>query len=637
MLQKLRDQTQGTGFKILVGAIILVLTLFGFGATNLFLGADPELANVGDFEITQNLLAAETERERRRLLAQMGPDFDPSNIDVLQLQQYVLQQLINRQVLYQATAGLGVSVDPDTVNAEIIASPAYQVDGKFNEAIYRQQIQALGYSPVAFLDEFTAALSSDQLRSAVADTTMMPDWELAEIVRVINQRRDLAFLPLTVEGFRERVEVSNDEVALRYNEDQSAYMTELSVDVSYLKLSANDLVGDTQIEVSEDELQSLYEEDRAIALADEQRDSSHILVQVNDDRTAAQALELATEIKARLAEGESFEALADELSDDPGSAQEGGALGAVGKGIFDPAYENALWSLNEVNELSSPVLSSFGYHLIRLNAIVEREYPAFDLERGGLELRVRQTKAQDLFTDRALELERAAYEERFSLDGTGQSLGLEVHSAAQVSRGTPGDDPLFQQSSVLDALFSNEVLEGTNSDALELADDEIVIVRVDEQYAPEPIPLADVQETIKRDIEREKALAAIEQAKVTGLARLSAGDSVLEIAEELGSSWQSFELAPRVNSASPVPAPVLTAAFDLPRPKPGQKSVGIAELEDGAALVTVTRVLQGDVNTTVDAEVAELRRVSESRASRMDFQSFFQAAEEDLGVTRPAS
>ena len=117
MLQKLRDQTQGTGFKILVGAIILVLTLFGFGATNLFLGADPELANVGDFEITQNLLAAETERERRRLLAQMGPDFDPSNIDVLQLQAYVLQQLINRRVLYQATAGLGLSVDPDAVNA----------------------------------------------------------------------------------------------------------------------------------------------------------------------------------------------------------------------------------------------------------------------------------------------------------------------------------------------------------------------------------------------------------------------------------------------------------------------------------------------------------------------------------------
>jgi peptidyl-prolyl cis-trans isomerase D len=636
MLQKLRDQTQGTGFKILVGAIIVVLTLFGFGATSLFSGADPELANVGDFEITQNLLAAETERERRRLLTQMGPDFDPSNIDRLQLQQYVLQQLINRQVLYQATEGLGLSVDPDTVNAEIIGSPAYQIDGTFNEAIYRQQVQALGYSPVTFLEEFTAALSSDQLRSAVVDTTMMPDWELAEIVRVINQRRDLAYLPLTVERYRERVDVSDDEVTLRYNEDQSAYMTELAVDVSYLKLSANDLQQDTQIEVSESELQGLYEEDRATALADEQRDSSHILIQVNDDREAAQALTLATEIQTRLAEGESFETLAEELSDDPGSAQQGGALGAVGKGIFDPEYENALWSLTETNEVSSPVLSSFGYHLIRLNAIVEREYPAFDLERGGLELRVRQSKAQDLFTDRALELERAAYEERYSLDGTGQSMGLEVHTVAHISRGLPGEDPVLAKSQVLDALFSNDVLNGTNSDALELADDEIVIVRVNEQYAPEPIPLADVTETIKQTIEREKALAAIEEAKVSGLARLSAGDSAVDIAEELGSAWQTFELATRVDGTTAIPPQVLTTAFDLPRPTAGQKAVGVAELDDGAALVTVTRVRQGDINTTADAEVAELRRVSESRASRMDFQSFFQAAEEDLGVTRPA-
>ena len=124
MLQKLRDQTQSTGFKILVGAIIVVLTLFGFGATNLFMGADPELAQVGDFEITQNVLAAETERERRRLLAQMGPEFDPSSIDTLQLQQYVLQQLISRQVLYQTTAGLGMRVTPDAVNEQLVTSPA---------------------------------------------------------------------------------------------------------------------------------------------------------------------------------------------------------------------------------------------------------------------------------------------------------------------------------------------------------------------------------------------------------------------------------------------------------------------------------------------------------------------------------
>ena len=86
MLQQLRDQTQSTGFKILVVAIILVLTLFGFGATNIFLGAAPKVATVGDYEVTENVLAMESERERRRIITQMGPEFDPADIDRLQLQ-----------------------------------------------------------------------------------------------------------------------------------------------------------------------------------------------------------------------------------------------------------------------------------------------------------------------------------------------------------------------------------------------------------------------------------------------------------------------------------------------------------------------------------------------------------------------
>ena len=144
MLQQLRDQTQSTGFKILVVAIILVLTLFGFGATNVFLGGDPKVAQVGDFDITENVLNVETEREKRRILSQVGPDFDPNDIDRLQLQQSALNQLINRQVLYQTAADLGIKVSQKEVNKQLLASPVYQVGGEFNEAIYRQQLQVMG-------------------------------------------------------------------------------------------------------------------------------------------------------------------------------------------------------------------------------------------------------------------------------------------------------------------------------------------------------------------------------------------------------------------------------------------------------------------------------------------------------------
>ena len=82
MLQKLRDQTQSFAFKVLVGAIIFVLAIFGFGAFNLFLTTDPSVASVNGEDITQSELSVEAERERRRLAAQFGENFDPNHVDV---------------------------------------------------------------------------------------------------------------------------------------------------------------------------------------------------------------------------------------------------------------------------------------------------------------------------------------------------------------------------------------------------------------------------------------------------------------------------------------------------------------------------------------------------------------------------
>ncbi len=633
MLQKLRDQTQSTGFKILVVAIIVVLTLFGFGATNLFLASSPQIAKVGDFEINQDVLAMETDRERVRFLSQVGEGFDPSSLDQLQLQEYALNQLINRQVLYQAADTLGVVTPKETVDGELLKAPQYQRDGVFDEAIYRQQVQMMRYTPAAFHNEFTRALSSEQLRRGIAESQTLPEWELMELVKVVSQKRDIAYLPLRVADFSEQVEVSENEVALRYEEEQSAYMTPLKVDVRYVSFGAEDLLDDERLAIDEESVRELYEEERRLALADEQRDSSHILLQVNDDRSAEQALSLMTEIQTRLNAGEDFAALAEELSEDPGSAAQGGSLGPVGKGVFDPAFEEALFALAEPGEVSDPVLSAFGYHLIRLDDIVVPEYPDFETQQEALERQVRLAEAGNLFADDALALERAVYDERSSLDGSAAELGLNVVAVNGVSRLAPGDDAVLANPRVMEAVFSADVLDGRNSDPIEIGEDQIVFVRVDEQYAPEPIPLAEVTEEIRADIVREKALQAIDEAQAAALEQLRAGASTVEVAREFGTEWQSFEAAARGGNPA-IPSQVLTAAFDLPRPPGGEKALGVADLPDGAAVVTVTRVIPGDVNTTTDADLDELRRLAEGRISRLDFQSLFQAAEESIGVER---
>ena len=107
------------------------------------------------------------------------------------------------------------------------------------------------------------------------------DWELGEIVRVLNQKRDMAYLPLLVDDFRSQVTVTEEDIEIRYDEESNRYMTDLAADVEYLLLDVDDLVAAGSYEVSEEEILAQYEDERNAALGDEQRDSSHILVQVH--------------------------------------------------------------------------------------------------------------------------------------------------------------------------------------------------------------------------------------------------------------------------------------------------------------------------------------------------------------------
>lgn len=641
MLQQLRDQTQSTGFKVLVVAIILVLTLFGFGATNLFLGTTPSIAEVGDFDITEGVLSVETERERRRVLSQMGPEFDPNDIDRLQLQNYALNQLINRQVLYQAAGSLGFSLSESEVNQRLLESPVYQVGGQFNEALYRQQLQLMGFTPVQFIQEVRQGLGSELLRGGVANTSFTLDWEAASATALLNQRRDIAYLSLDVTDYLPRVEVSQDDIALRYEEDRSAYLTQESVDVEWLELTLASLQDGVSFDDSEEALRQIYEQDIAAQADNAPRDSDHILVVVDENTDEAAGLAKIRSAVERLAKGEDFGVLAQELSDDPGSAGIGGNLGMVPKGSFDQAFEDALWALQAPGDVSEPVRSEFGYHLIRLKEIGEAEVPSFEEERANIVSNLRTEAALEILDAKIDELEQRAFEERFALTQTAAEMSLDLQQAQGVTQAgiqPAGVEPtvaqeVFGNSDVIDALFSPEGVDGENSAVLRLTDDRVVVVRVSTHYPAAQLALADVQDTIAEQLRLEAARNLIETDRTRALEQLKSGASVSEVANELGKRWITHELMAR-NQVDQVPPAVLAKAFALARPAEGGKSVDGATTPTGSALVVVTRVVAGDVGATQDELVAQLSQQIQTRDQQLEFAAFFASAEETVGVTR---
>jgi peptidyl-prolyl cis-trans isomerase D len=422
-------------------------------------------------------------------------------------------------------------------------------------------------------------------------------------------------------------------------------MTPLTLDVQYVRLAVADLSSELEVEVGDDELRAIYDEDRTAASSADARDSAHILIQVNDAIDDTTALKRINEIAIRINQGEDFAQVAKETSEDLGSAERGGSLGLAGKGVFEVPFEEALWGLTTIGQVSDPIRTAFGFHLIKLNNIIVTEYPSFDDQLPVLRDRVKTELAEEQYSDRLDQLERSAYDERFALSETAAELDLLVVQMSGVTEDnspnvTDGSEPnandfLLSNPDVLEALFSEEVLSGENSQMIQVSDTESIVVRVAKRYEPMEIALEEVTDMIQAQLRAEKGLAALEEAKLDAIDALAAGTGVSEVASSLGQRWVTLENVARVSGVEIVSVEILQEAFRLPRPTTGEKSIGFADFEQGSALVLVTQVTPGDVNATTDMQLEQFRKIVGSRVERAEFASFFQAAENSIGVVRP--
>ena len=631
MLQKMRDNTQSIGFKIVVGLIIFVLAVFGFGTFDLFASNDVEVASVGSHDITESMLARETERTRIRTLAQMGENADPALIDVVALRAQSLDQLINQAVLVETSDQLGVVTPAGEVDKSLLENPSFQTDGKFDQDLYVRLLGQYGYTPVTFREQVTQEMAISQLQASITDSSSVPRWQLREFAALMNQRRDLAWLPLTQLAFAAKVEVTDEDIEASYADNRLEYETEDTVDLDYVVFSSQSLAGDPSIEIKEEDLRAGFEADLKALAETEQRVSSHILLRITESRDDAATLAAINDLRAQLVSGADFADLAKKHSEDPGTSATGGDLGAAGRGIYDPAFETALFALQE-GELSEVVKSQFGYHLIKLLSIQKPIEPTFEEKRAEIDARLRQDRAKDLFVDKVRELDSLAFEQNSSLDPIVEKFDLKIESQDGVTK--DAGEGLFANEKLREAAFGGDVLtRGFNSAVVELDDTQAVVLRVRKRHEPRERSLEEVRPQIVETLTREKASTAIETAAIDGLARLEAGESAGQVANVLGTEWQTSSRATR--SQSDVPREVLEKAFAMPFDRTAEnRSVASVDLPDGRALVTVTQVVDGDLEAMTTEEVDGLSRYVKSRTSGLEFTGLFRTVEKSEGVSR---
>ena len=261
-----------------------------------------------------------------------------------------------------------------------------------------------------------------------------------------------------------------------YETNQQLFMAPERVKVEYIELDIANI--SATLKADEASLLGYYEQHKNEYVTAERRRASHILFALSEG-PAAEADALQTGIESaleRIRSGEEFAKVAKELSQDPGSAESGGDLGYFDKGIMDQAFEDAAFALS-VGEVSEPVKSSFGYHIIKLTAVQEESGKSYDQVKDQIKAAYLKSEAEKLFYEYAERLSDLAYEDPDSLQPAADALGIETKISDWIERS--GGSGLFASTKVTGAAFSDDVLlERHNSEAIEIGAEHILVLRV---------------------------------------------------------------------------------------------------------------------------------------------------------------
>lgn len=603
MLQNIRDNSQGWIAKTIIGIIVVLLALTGFEAIFNSSGSARNAAEVNGEEISLDELNQAVNMQRRQLMQQLGSDFDASLFDDKLMRDSALDALVDRTLLLQGAREADFAFSQTALDQLILQTPEFAVEGAFNAARFDQVIQQMGYTRLQFRQLLEQEMLIGQLRAGISGSGFVTDQQIERFAQLERQTRD--FASITVAADAGAVQVSEEDARQYYEANTERFRSPEQVVLEYVELTKEAYFD--EVDASEEELQKLYQQQ--IGNLAEQRRAAHILIEA-DGASDAEAKAQVEEIAAQLQAGGDFAALAKEYSDDPGSANEGGDLGYAGPGVYDPAFEEALYALEE-GQVSAPVRSEFGWHLIKLLGVQAPDVPSFESMKSELVRELKTQQVEQRFVEVTKQLEDLAFESA-DLEQPAQELGLTVKTTQAFGR--EGGEGIAANRQVIQAAFSDEVLmDRANSSVIELDPDTVVAVRIKQHLEPEVQAFETVRDGIVEQLQGSKAA---EQAR-------SEGEQLLATLREGGDvqgQWQSVEAATRgQDGVAPV---VLQAVFRMPKPEGDNATFSGVTLASGDYVVIRLNGVSEPEDELSAEQKQSYRRFLASRSGQQDFAAY---------------
>ena len=617
MLQAIRDKF--TGWIAIVFIVLISMTLvISFGNMDQTPLQDDVVITVNGEEIT----LFEFQEEFSNKLVEFQDLLGDEVPEVLEqsIKESAAEDLIIRRLLLDYLSESGYRVSPEYVAELIRTNETFLLGGEFNIENYKAILASQGVTIDQFENDLRLQLEIDQLRRGFIETAFITNAEFTQFIELQMQERTGQLLTVDSSRFMDQIVIDPSEVNDYYQNNLDLFQSNEEVDVEYLEISIEDVA--QQVEFTADDLKEYYENNLDRFVTNEERKSSHILVAIDGDTTDEQAADLIGEIQSKL-ETESFEDLAKQYSDDPGSAAEGGDLGWAETGLFVPEFESALFSMN-VGEVSAPVKTDFGYHLIRMDDIKTGEQQSFDEIEYELELEYsRQLAEEELFelADQMADLTLQSYNE---LASVADKMNLELNALDSFSR--TGSSFLHQDPEMVNILFSPGSIElGENTPLFQIGDS-VIVARAKSHRLPATREFSSVQSDIESFLVNNRAMSL-----ANDYAEELRGQEVLsftDLATEEGIKSEDFQI---LRNSTNYPRGLTEAIFSMHKDLIDQEIVVFSEM-DSVYLAKVSSVSTGNLSFFSDQERSDAKSDLSQQYGSEDLSSLAQYLRDNAEV-----
>lgn len=564
MLQRIREKAQGFLAWSIIALIIIVFSLWGINNYSAGFGNSKIAAKVDGKNITWKEVDYVTEMQRQYIL-KSNPQL-LGQLDIKDLRAQAQQYLVQQTALDLQAQKQGLVITEQQITKRIATDPAFQENGKFSAAKYKQFLAEIAHNEAMFSEKVRSGMLLEQLSAGINAATFVLDSELDNLKQLIFQQREFGYLIVPTSKFNKDININEEAITQYFQQHQHMFIAPEQVKLAYLELTIDSLA--KQVTVNDEVLHDYYQKHENLYTIPEAVEVRHILINAakgSDLEKSGEARAKIDDILAKIKLGAKFIDLAKQYSDDKISAIEGGNLGKIERGQTVAEFETAAFALTKEGEISEVIQSEYGYHIIQLIKKYQAYLKPYDMVKEQLAENYRREIAETQLTDKGEELANLAFEYSDSLQHAAEKMQLAIQETELFAKDTGGDG-IANVPAVIKIAFAPEMLkQNKNSDLIKIDDERYVVARVIQHIPARALELAEVKSQIIEalTLEATKKQAALYGAAL--LAKLNNGNTPYAIAKEAGLEWSIEKNVDRNNSK--LKPEILQQVFNLPKPE----------------------------------------------------------------------